>query len=469
MRLIPQPKSIELYSETTKLREITDFEITSEIKNDESYELIITSDKITARASGEKGLHYARVSLKQILKLYDEIPCLKIKDEPRFPHRGFMIDCARHMFSLDELKKMISTAADFKFNKFHWHLSDDQGFRIELESLPELTEKGSVRHCDNFRNCKSEKEYHGFYTKDQIREIVEFCRYRFIDVIPEFDMPGHQSALLHVFPQYTCKGTAVEVKTKEGIFKDIICAGNLEAHACIEKILDELCELFPYDTVHIGGDEVPKNNWKSCGKCRKIMLDNGLKDENELQCWFINKMADYLKNKDKKCIVWNDCLKGKGLSQELTIQHWMGKPQKSAKTANNGQKIIMSPFMPFYVDYPYDMHPLRAVYSLEPENLRGLNKTGKRNIKGVESPIWTEFINNNSRLEYMCFPRWFAVAETGWTVKENKNYKEFLSVCRKLSDIYKKNGLNVAPEEDWNPRISERLYKTLSFFLPKRK
>lgn len=467
MRLIPQPEAIELTGGTTELREITERETASGF-GEEEYELIISPGKIIARAESEKGFYYAFVTLKQIASLYGTVPCMKIHDKPRYQHRGFMIDCARHIFSVEQLKKMISVAADVKFNKFHWHLSDDQGFRIELDSLPELTEKGSVRAGDSFINCKSDKPYSGYFRKEEIREIVAFCRERFIDVIPELDMPGHQSAFLHVYPEFTCKGEAVQVKTKQGIFKDIICAGNTEAKNYLKMILDEICELFPYDTVHIGGDEVPKSNWKTCEKCCKIMSQNGLSDYNDLQCLFINEMAEYLKNKGKKCIVWNDCLKGKGLFPEIAVQHWQKHPENTSVEANKGRKTILSPFSPFYVDYPYGMHPLKAGYKYEPESLKGLDNKGKEAIIGVESPIWTEHINNNERLEYMCFPRWFAVAECGWTAKNNKNYEEFYEVLIRLCNLYRKNGLNIAPEKDWNPSIFNRLYETVKFFMPKK-
>lgn len=467
MRLIPQPESIEIFSCDSYVKEITSFEITDKVSDSEGYELIIEENKITARASTQQGLFYAKTTFSQLMKLYGRIPCMKITDKPRYRHRGFMIDCARHMFTLEELKRMISLAADVKFNKFHWHLSDDQGFRIELESFPEITEKGSVRSCDAFTNCKSDNEYSGYYKKEEIREIIEFCKERFIDVIPEFDMPGHQSALLHVMPQFTCSGEEVEVKTSQGIFKDIICAGNLDAHQAIEKILDEICELFPYTCVHIGGDEVPKSNWQSCGKCRRIMLENGLSTEDDLQCWFINKMAEYLKNKGKRCIVWNDCLKGNGLSDELTVQFWQWTPRKTAAAANRGQKLIFSPFSAYYVDYPYGMHPLAAAYKFEPENFKGLNATGRKNILGVETPIWTEHINNEARLQYMCFPRFFAVAETGWTAKENRSYREFLEICKIYCGILRHEGINIADENEWDPPALKRLVKTVGFFLPK--
>lgn len=468
MRLVPQPNEIKLLEGFTALREIDAFETDLSLC-DEEYELDISSDRITAKARDEKGFFYAGKTMKQLCLLYDKIPCAVIRDKPRYSHRGIMIDCARHMFSVAELKKMIDVAADFKFNKLHWHLSDDQGFRIELESLPELTKKGSVRKCDEFINCKSKKAYSGYYLKSEITEIVQYAKNNFIDVIPELDMPGHQSALLHVFPQFTCTGEPVEVKTKQGIFKDIICVGNTDAENALHKIIDEMCELFPYEYFHIGGDEVPKANWRSCEKCQKIMADNGIFDEHSLQCYFINKMAQYLKNKGKKCIVWNDCLKGDGLNADISIQQWQGTASKTALAANGGHNIIMSPFSAYYVDYPYGMHPLSSSYSFEPERFRGLDSNGKKNIAGVESPIWTEHINNNERLEYMCFPRWFAVAETGWTDKRNKDYKAFYSVCRVLCDCYRSMGLNCAPESEWEKKnIFTRLKETICFFLPKK-
>ena len=467
MRLIPQPYNIELTGGTTAFREITEKETVKSF-GEEEYELIIKSSGITARAGTDRGFFYADVTMKQIVSLYATVPCMKIYDKPRYQHRGFMIDCARHIFSVDELKKMISAAADVKFNKFHWHLSDDQGFRIELEALPELTARGSVRECDSFINCKNDMPYSGYFSKEEIREIVSFCRARYIDVIPELDMPGHQSAFLHVYPEFTCKGDAVKVKTTQGIFKDIICAGNKEAKEYLKKILDEICELFPYDTVHIGGDEVPKANWKSCEKCSEIMAENGRSDYNDLQCIFINEMAGYLKNKGKNCIVWNDCLKGKGLSPEIAVQHWQKGPERTSAEANKGRKTILSPFTPFYVDYPYGMHTLKAAYKYEPEKLKGLDSNGKKSIIGVESPIWTEHINTNDRLEYMCFPRWFAVAECAWTAKSNKSYNEFYEVLVRLCGNYREKGLNIAPETDWNPSVVIRLAETVKFFIPKK-
>ncbi len=468
MRLIPMPESVEVFSNVTGLNEITEYEKVDNLSQEE-YKLIIEKDKIAVKYTYENGKFYAEKTFSQLKNLYSEIPCMNISDKPRYSHRGFMIDCARHMFSIEELKKIIDIASAVKLNKFHWHLSDDQGFRIELKSLPELTEKGSVRKCDTFLNCACDKEYSGYYTKAEIREIIAFCKERYIDVIPEFDMPGHLSAVLHVYPQLTCSGKPVEVKTRQGIFSDIICVGNQDSFTVIEKILDEIIELFPYDAIHIGGDEVPKGNWRSCEKCRKIMDKYKLRNANELQCWFTNKMVEYIRNKGKKCIVWNDSLKGSNLSEEVTVQYWMHTASETAQRANEGQKIVLSPFNPYYVDYPYGMHTLKNAYTYEPENFRNLDENGKRNIAGIESPIWTEYVTTDERLEYQCFPRWFAIAETAWCSKNNKNFNEFISACRLLCSYYEKIGLNFGREEEWYPSPLERLTKTVGFFIPKRK
>lgn len=467
IRLLPQPYKIEtvenLFSEEKNISE----KIIADFSSSEAYELCIMPDKITAKAAGERGFYYADLTLRQLKMFYEKLPCMKIEDTPRYSHRGFMVDCARHMFTVEELQKIIDAAAMVKLNKFHWHLSDDQGFRIQLDTFPDITEKGSVRSCDTFRNCVSNEKYSGFYTKSEIAEIVDYCKTKFIDVIPELDMPGHLSALLHARPQYTCTGKSVEVKTKQGIFGDILCVGNEEARNCIYAILDEICDMFPYFRIHIGGDEVPKGNWRKCEKCQKLMRENGLKNVKELHTFFMNEIAAYLKTKGRECTVWSDCLKGGSMADGIIVQYWMHCADKVSEAANSGQRLILSPFNPFYIDYPYSMHSLKAVYDYEPDNFGALSDFGMQNIVGVESPVWTEFITNAKKLQYMCFPRWFAVAECGWTAENNKNYEEFSFVCEKLVANLNENGFNAAEKTQWNPSAKDRLIKTLSFFLPK--
>lgn len=466
IRLIPQPKRIiekgGICTEKDNIICIKD----SSIKNDEGYKLQILPDGIKIYASDEKGFFYGKTTLKQIkIQLGEKLPCLEIEDTPEYLYRGFMLDCARHMFSVEEIKKLIDAAALIKMNKFHWHLSDDQGFRIELESYPELTRLGSVRKCDNFGSmCRSDKEYSGYYTKKEIADIIEYCKERFIDVIPEIDMPGHTSAILHVFPKLSCRKEPVEVKTRQGIYKDNLCVGDERTGIFLRNLLDELCEMFPGEYFHIGGDEAPDDYRKDCPYCQCEIHNLGLSNAAELQCVFSNYVKNYLKGKGKKAIVWNDILKGEGLDKDIIVQRWMDPKNKAHKAANKGNKIIISDFKPYYFDYPYGMYPLKNVYKFNPAGGKALSETGRKNILGTETPVWTEFIDNNERLEYLTLPRWFAVAENAWSSQKDKDYEKFKSAAIKLCDYLNKNGYNCAPESDTDMPITKRLADVVKFF-----
>lgn len=466
IRLIPQPKRIieknEFFTETDNIICIKD----SSIKNEEGYILHVLPEGIKIYASHEKGFFYGRMTLKQLkIQHGNKLPCLEIEDEPRYSYRGFMLDCARHMFSVEEIKKMIDAAALIKMNKFHWHLSDDQGFRIELESYPELTRLGSVRSGDNFGSmCRSDREYSGYYTKKEIGEIIEYCKNNCIDVIPEIDMPGHTSAILHVFPRLSCRKEPVEVKTRQGIYKDNLCIGDERTGEFLRKLLDELCEMFPGEYFHIGGDEAPDDYRKDCPYCQCTIHSLGLSDTAELQCVFSNEVKNYLKRKGKKAIVWNDILKGGKLDSDTIIQRWMDPKNKAHKAANEGNKIIISDFKPYYFDYPYGMYPLKNVYKFNPDGGKALSQTGRNNIMGTETPVWTEFIDNNERLEYLTLPRWFAVAENGWSDSSNKDYRQFKSAAVKLSAWLNENGYNCAPEKDMDMPVTKRIADVVRFF-----
>lgn len=467
MRLIPQPLSVT--ENTGAFVKASDFTVTRKTLSvkqcDESYSLYIKADGITICASSEKGFFYAEKTLEQIISFYgDLIPVCTVNDSPRFEYRGFMIDCARHMFSVDELKKMIDVAASLKFNRFHWHLADDQGFRIELKCYPELTRLGSVRAGDRFgKNLQSDKPYGGFYTQKDISGIVDFCRKRFIDVIPELDVPGHSSALLHVFPELGCGGKNVSVKMSNGIFKDVLCVGEEKTETVIRNIVSELCELFPGEYFHIGGDEVPRDNWKNCPKCRSLAESAGIHDLDGLQQLFINSVAAFLQEKGKTVIGWNECLKGGKLNGGMVIERWLDPKGLAVKAANNGRKIIAAPLKPYYADYPYAINSLKKVYLYEPTDIKGLTESGKENVIGTESPIWTEFINSCASLEAHCFPRWFAVAESAWSIPENKSYREFASASVKLCEALHSRGINCTLPSGWNPTGIKRLCESAAF------
>ena len=294
--------------------------------SDEDYILEIADGKIKITAKGEKGRFYAEKTLSQMAAM-GKLPCCRIEDAPAFPYRGFMIDSARHMQTIDEIKTYIEAAARYKFNVFHWHLCDDQGWRIESERYPELCTKGAYRDCHGFGSANTER-YGGYYTKEQIRDVIAFCKERFIDVIPEIDMPGHTTAIVSTYPELSCTGEQIPVETTGGIFRNILCAGKEEVFDFCFGILDEVSELFPYGYIHIGGDEAPKERWKECPHCQKRIKNEGLENEEQLQGYFANRIIEYLNKKGKKVFAWNETLYS-GLVDNVIISDWMDKNHKS--------------------------------------------------------------------------------------------------------------------------------------------
>ena len=433
----------------------------------ESYRIIIDENGILIEGADDAGLYYGELTLRQIALNYRGcLPYLYLYDEPEFSYRGFMIDSCRHFFSVEEIKRMIDGAALFKFNKFHFHLSDDQGFRVEIEKYPLLTSVGSVRPSSDFGRGESDKtEYGGYYTKAQLRELVEYCRERHIEIIPEFDIPGHSTSVIAAYPELSCRGEKIEPKTTAGIFDDILCGGNPEVYELVKGVIDELCEIFTGEYFHIGGDEAPKKRWRECPKCKAKLRELGLHSMDELQGYMVNCFSDYLKKKGKKVICWNEAIRGGNVNHDnVTVALWMEKTDNTAQWANAGNPVIAENFTPYYVDYPYGMHPLKSVYSFNPRRQKGFNSLGKASVKGVESPIWTEYVRDFSRLSYQCFPRWLAVAETGWSGEEGKSYQRFLRNVEFYCDILKGMGLAPAPRSDWDALPHSRLEQTAGFF-----
>ncbi len=453
LNIIPKPKNVEFLAGESWLKDLK----TEYRKNDncpeEYYRLEIREGKILIVSKGEKGKFYANQSLKQ-LSAMGKIPHCIIADMPEFPYRGFMIDSARHMQTVDEIKKCIEAAALFKFNIFHWHLCDDQGWRIESEKYPLLNEKGSWRDCHGFGSDNKER-YGGYYTKAEIRDIVAFCKERFIEVVPEFDIPGHTTAIISTFPELSCRGVQIPLETTGGIFKNILCAGKEEVYEFCYNILDEITELFPGKYVHIGGDEAPKARWCNCENCQKTIKENSLKSEEELQGYFVNKIVTYLKNKGKTAIAWNESLKSGILDGDTIIADWMDPKNLSEKFANGGGKIIIEDFYHYYLDYPYGMTPLKKTYGYNPY-LKKLNKKGKRNVIGVETPIWTEYVEDFDRLCYMYFPRMIAVAERGWVKPENADYPSFVKRLKNQKELLSDIGIKMADDKEWDPSIDVR-------------
>ena len=353
----------------------------------------------------------------------------------------------------------------FKFNKFHFHLTDDQGFRFEMKEYPLLTEIGSKRRASEFSKEENvQEEYAYFYTKDELKEIVEYCHERYIEVIPEFDLPGHTTSLIAAYPEISCKGENIETKTKGGIFPDILCVGNPETEKVIHAVIDEMCEIFTDKYFHIGGDEAPKTRWVECPKCRAKKDELGFKNFQELQGWLMNEVSDYLKSKGKTAICWNDALKGGNISSDNTVVSlWYERNNNSINWANAGNKLIVECNTPLYADYPYAVNSLEKIYKFKPKKLKGLTEVGANSVIGIESPIWTEHVKNFKELTSMCFPRWFAVAEIAWTGGECKAYKSFLATTKFFCDILREMKIPTAPKSEWLGTPQKKISQLLNY------
>jgi len=369
-----------------------------------------------------------------------------------------MLDCARHFFSLEEVLKIIDTIACFKINVFHWHLTEDQGFRIQIDKYPKLTSIGSHRsHTLGDGIWEG-----GYYSKSDIAEVVARCKKYHMTIIPEIDMPGHVTAMLAAYPDLSCHGKPLEVSTRFGIDRNILCAGKESTYKFIENLLDEVIEMFPDKYIHLGGDEAPKMNWVECEDCKRTLQENNLETYEQLQGHMTNRIADYLEKKGKRVICWNESLYSGNLRDDIICQYWSdGKKAVTVKKAlNSGRTGIISKFSPYYLDYPYAMHSLKAVYEYEPI-LDGLNDDV--DIIGVECPQWTEYIDNMAIFDYRTFPRLVAMAETAWAKDKTKNYEEFeerLTTSLRLLDMYK---VRYALLSETNPRLCKKISQMWKF------
>ena len=419
------------------------------IKN-EGY-LLSVNEKATVCASDVSGAYYGFMTFLQIRE-GDAIPRCEIEDKPRFSYRSIMVDVARHFFGKEEIKQLLDNMAYYKMNFFHFHLTEDQGWRIEIKKYPELAEKGSIRKNDwkNHLGQMTGKEYgRGLYfTQEDIKELVEYAKERMIEIVPEIDMPGHITSALSVFPELSCEGKPLEVSEKYGIKSSIGCVGNEKYIAFMRDIIDEVCELFPAPYFHIGGDEVPKDKWKVCPKCQKLMKEKGIKNENDLQGYFTNEMMAYLAEKGKRTIGWNEILENDNLRSDAIAQWWKGK--KPQKWIDGGGKIIMSQCVVCYLDYPYILTNLEKIYSLGPDR-KNMTEKEQECVLGIEAPLWTEFVYDKKKYDFMLYPRMQAVAEAGWTASRLKNYKDFERRLQKFLPEMEKQGINFCPPRKYNP------------------
>ena len=419
--------------------------------DNEEYILRINSNLITISASTENGAIFGFQSLNQLmnLNLNDGVIKLKsqeIKDSPRFKYRGMHLDVGRHMYPVDFIKKYIDGLAMLKFNNFHWHLTEDQGWRIEIEKYPELNNIGSFRdstligHYGDKPRQFDKSRYGGFYTKKEIKEIVKYANKRGINVIPEIEMPGHSQAAVASYPMLGCSGEQVGVAPLWGVFKEIYCSKN-ETFDFLEDIIDEVVELFPSKYIHIGGDEAPKTNWKACGNCQNVIEREGLKDEYELQSYFITRMEKYINSKGKQIIGWDEILEG-GLAPNATVMSWRGI-SGGIEAAKMNHEVIMTPNAVCYLDHyqakdtknePLAIGgytPIEEIYNYEPIPSE-LDKSLHKYIIGAQGNVWTEYMKTSDHVEYMVFPRILALSEVVWA----DNRPSFEDFEKKVNDTY---------------------------------
>ncbi|MFX0141087.1 MAG: beta-N-acetylhexosaminidase [Candidatus Hodarchaeota archaeon] len=427
----------------------------------EGYILEITQKGIKISANTSSGIFYGIQSLRQLLseKIEDSkfvknidwtIPCVEIRDYPRFKWRGFMLDVGRHFWGKEIVRQILEVMALLKMNVFHWHLTEDQGWRIEIRKYPKLISVGSKRketQIGGFSSLETDGIPHeGYYTQEDIREIISYATKRFINIIPEIEMPGHTKAALASYPELSCSGGPFEVPTLFGIHKDVYCAGKESVFNFLQDVLDEIMELFPSEIIHIGGDEVPKNRWKKCTDCQDRIKNKGLKDEDDLQVYFINRIADYISSHGRRVIGWNEILH-EGLEENVIGQYWSGLKSIVRKHLQRGRNFVMSNVSHLYLDYSYEAISLSKCYGYDPI-LRKLEEQFHQNILGIEAPMWTEWPQNTQQLYEFIYPRLIAVAETCWTPKENKDFESFknrlISFLKRL-DI---RGINYAKLEE---------------------
>jgi len=423
--------------------------INPSISNEEGYTLSVQKDLIVLEAKTPQGIFYGMQTLRQLLPFQIErpylsniawtVPCVEIEDSPRFSYRGLMLDVCRHFMPKEFVFKFIDMLAYHKMNTFHWHLTDDQGWRIEIKKYPKLTQIGAFRNRTlegRYTSPENRKwdntRYGGFYTQDDIKEVIAYAQKRFVTVIPEIEMPGHAMAALASYPELSCTGGPFEVEGLWGVFNDIYCPKD-ETFTFLENVLSEVIDLFPSQYIHIGGDEAPKLRWQNCAHCQDLIKKEGLKDEHELQSYFVKRIEKFVESKGKRIIGWDEILEG-GLAPNATVMSWRGEAG-GIEAAKQDHDVIMTPNTYVYLDYyqadpktqPLSIGgfvPLWKTYGYNPVPA-SLTPAEAKHILGIQGNIWTEYIKTSDHVEYMAFPRGAAVAEIGWSPESKRNYTDF--------------------------------------------
>lgn len=436
----------------------------------EAYSINVSSDGILVRAVSPEGIYRAtRTLLKSVgteKTSSVEFPSAEMSDWPRFGYRGLMLDVSRHFSDVEMVKRTIDMLALHQLNIFHWHLTDDQGWRIEIKSHPELTEVGAWRddtvvgrYLGGTDYPTDGKRHGGFYTQEQIREIVAYAKERYIEIIPEIDLPGHTSAVLAAYPQLGCEDKEYKVANRWGVIRDVLCAGNPASLDLFKDIMDEVCDLFPGKYIHLGGDECVKDRWKACPKCQKKIRELGLKDgsryskEDYLQSWFMGEVASYVQSKGKRVIGWDEILEGVPMDDSV-IMSWRGT-EGGITAARMGHDVVMTPTSDMYFDQSQTLASqleeipvggfinVMKVYSYEPLPA-SLTPEQQKHILGCQANVWCEYMPEERIRQYQILPRLAALSEVQWTMPERKNYKDFLKRLPKMLSIYDHYGYNYA-------------------------
>ena len=431
--------------------------LNSSIKGNEAYEIKSTSKVLMLSGSTPAGVFYGLQTLTKALPIAKnvkqvELPSVMISDSPRFVYRAFLIDVGRHFFSIEYLKKLIDMFALHHINYFHWHLTEDQGWRIEIKKYPKLTEIGSKR---TETVLPGDKEYDGtpvsgYYTQEEARELVKYAADRFITIIPEIDMPGHIQSALAAYPELGCTGGPYPVCTHFGVIKEVLCAGNPKALQLAKDVVNEIMDIFPSEYIHLGGDECPKDRWKECAKCQQKIKDLNLKDEDKhskeelLQTWFMGELEKDIRARGRKMIAWDEILDGSP-SKTVTVIGWTSK-DASIRSARQGYPTVVAPITNFYFSNPRinkieGIPSIQRVYDLDP-CFDVLTPEEQKNIIGAEGCIWTEWVKYSTKLEWQLLPRLAALCEVQWTPKDKRNLDNFLSRMFHMQELYQLKKMN---------------------------
>lgn len=460
------------------------------MKEEEAYTLDVTTTQITMQAKTATGIFYAIQTFRQLLPFKRPgknevltIPCISVKDNPRFAYRGMHLDVSRHFFDVTVVKRYLDMMARYKLNHFHWHLTDDQGWRVQIDAYPKLTTISSWRdetlkgHYDETPWKYDGARHGGYYTKDQIREIVSYAEERHITIVPEIEMPGHAQAILAAYPEFGCTGNNIEVRREWGISEDVLCPKE-ETFRFLEAVLTEVIDLFPGRYIHIGGDECPKTQWNASDYCRELMQREGIPDAENLQSWFVKRIEKFINSKGRVMIGWDEILEG-GLAPNAVVMSWRGM-EGGIEAAKQAHDVIMTPTSHVYLDYYQSTHPeeplaiggylpISQVYSLEPIPAE-LTPEQQKHILGAQANVWTEYIETPLKLDYMAWPRGMALAEVVWSPADQRDFTGFAQRLIVHLDVLRSEGIYAANhlyDLDYQTRIENgQLFLAFEKILP---